>query len=123
MEVMERITGTMVPSASPPAGAQPRTWARGRRCAADGCSTVLSMYNPSHLCAVHAARAETAEVHAPVDHVARLVACEYCGVEVEARKASRKYCSDRCRMAAYQARQRGGDAGQRTSARVGAGIA
>jgi predicted nucleic acid-binding Zn ribbon protein len=76
------------------------------------------MYNPSHVCAVHAKAAKTAERHPPVERVARLAACTHCGAEFEARKASRRYCSDRCRMAAYQARRRAADLEQHLTGRT-----
>jgi hypothetical protein len=37
-------------------GTRSRSYARGRVCGATGCSTVLSVYNPSTLCSIHGSR-------------------------------------------------------------------
>jgi hypothetical protein len=37
-------------------GTRSRSYQRGRVCSAAGCSTVLSVYNPSVLCSVHGRR-------------------------------------------------------------------
>jgi hypothetical protein len=34
-------------------GRPTRTYGRGRVCAASGCRTHLSIYNPNHRCAIH----------------------------------------------------------------------
>jgi hypothetical protein len=48
-------------------------------------------------------------------HPLREVACEHCGVTFETQNAHRRYCSDRCRMAAFARRKR---AAQRAQARL-----
>jgi hypothetical protein len=37
-------------------GTRSRSYRHGRICSAAGCSTVLSVYNPSALCSVHGSR-------------------------------------------------------------------
>jgi len=37
-------------------GTRSRSYGRGRVCTAAGCSTVLSLYNPSVLCSIHGGR-------------------------------------------------------------------
>lgn len=86
-----------------------RTYGDGRVCAAPGCLTRLSRYNPAEYCAVHARAAVAAGEHrqrrdAPL--LARRCAYRPCGHEFTTANAARKYCSDRCRMRAFQERQR-----------------
>ena len=76
---------------------------RGRICAQDGCDTILSIYNPAKLCAVHAKaqigrRGQTQPL--------RQVACGSCGSAFQTRNPRRRYCSDHCRMAAFARRKR-----------------
>jgi hypothetical protein len=99
-----RISGTMVSAVLLRRGARPRTWQVGRTCAASGCATILSIYNSSHLCSLHDLEAKVAERRKP-ERALRLVACEHCGKEFETNNPVRKYCSDRCRMAAYTDRR------------------
>jgi hypothetical protein len=40
-------------------GTRSRSYQRGRVCNVAGCSTVLSMYNPSVLCSIHGSRSHT----------------------------------------------------------------
>ena len=40
-------------------GTRSRSYGRGRVCSVAGCSTVLSLYNPSVLCSVHGSRHST----------------------------------------------------------------
>jgi hypothetical protein len=40
-------------------GTRSRSFQRGRVCGAPGCSTVLSVYNPSFLCSLHGSRRST----------------------------------------------------------------
>ena len=77
---------------------------RGRTCAADGCATILSIYNPAKYCSAHlqelqARRRRTA-------HSVRQVPCENCGTPFETANPRRRYCSDRCRMASFARRRR-----------------
>jgi len=85
-----------------------KTFGDGRVCAAPGCSTVLSRYNPSEFCALHA-RSDAGGEHrqrrdAPL--ITRHCAYGPCGCEFTTANTARKYCSDRCRMRAFQERQR-----------------
>lgn len=81
--------------------------AEARTCAADGCTTRLSIYNAQSYCYVHRSLASE-----PARRPRMLVAvsftgnCAYepCGAPFETTNLARKYCSDRCRMLAFQAR-------------------
>jgi hypothetical protein len=86
-----------------------RTYGAGRVCAVVGCTTRLSRYNPSPYCSLHAKamppmgeRRQRRDV--PV--MRRRCAYEPCGHEFTTTNAARKFCSDRCRMRAFQERQR-----------------
>ena len=87
-----------------PSAAGLRTYARGRVCAAESCATVLSVYNGAAFCALHdcvmASRPRRAL------HPARERACDHCGTVFETVNAARRFCSDRCRMAAFARRKR-----------------
>jgi hypothetical protein len=81
----------------------------GRICAIDGCGTRLSAYNPSNVCALHSGAwqddyhpgARRADPH---DEITRRCAFEGCGREFTTTNPAKKYCSDACRMRAFQAR-------------------
>jgi len=96
-----RRHGTLVPV---------RTFGNGRVCSAEGCSTVLSLYNPSDLCAVH----ERHVTHVEEEPSRRLLGpllvaqCAFseCDNTFATRNPRRKYCSDSCRMKAFQRRER-----------------
>ena len=79
--------------------------ARGRVCAHEGCDTILSIYNPATYCSAHASEGFSRRRRAGT-RAAREVVCEHCGHEFETRNQHRKYCSDRCRMAAFARRKR-----------------
>jgi hypothetical protein len=87
-----------------------RTFGHGRVCSAEGCATVLSRYNPSDLCAVHEHRLISIEdvparrLLGPV-LVARC-AFDECDATFSTLNPRRKYCSDSCRMKAFQRRER-----------------
>jgi len=86
-----------------------RTYAANRVCAVEGCTTRLSMYNPSPTCAVHTAiwRAtlrKSQEASPRREPEIRVCAHEPCGREFATNNPARKYCSDACRMRAFQAR-------------------
>ncbi len=86
-----------------------RTYGAGRVCAVEGCTTRLSRYNPSPCCSLHAKSMPSTggrrqRLDVPV--VRRRCAYEPCGCEFTTTNAARKYCSDRCRMRAFQKRQR-----------------
>jgi len=78
---------------------------RGRICAVEGCDTILSIYNPARYCSVHVDEAQDA-CRLRLAHATRTLACEHCGAPFETRNAHRRYCSDRCRMAAFSRRKR-----------------
>jgi hypothetical protein len=86
-----------------------RTYEAGRVCVVEGCSTRLSMYNPSPTCACHTAiwrnsmrkSQDTAPRREPE---VRTCAHDPCGQEFVTTNPARKYCSDACRMRAFQAR-------------------
>ena len=87
---------------------QVSVFGRGRVCAAADCATILSAYNPSAHCGVH----EPPEVSRkpgpgctgrPLE--TRLCGNPLCGRAFESRHAKRQYCSDRCRMQAFQERR------------------
>lgn len=80
-----------------------RAHQRGRTCAHEGCETILSIYNPARLCAVHV-KAQNARRRPAL--AVREVACEQCGLTFESANPHRRYCSDRCRMAAFARRKR-----------------
>jgi hypothetical protein len=87
-------------------GSQVPHWAKGRVCAEEGCDTVLSVYNRSIYCAVHArVPDESLLARTPVRPLRR-AACEQCGAEFETANPARRFCSARCRVAAFEARRR-----------------
>ncbi len=100
-----RISGSLVRGASVARAERVRTYAGGRICAVEGCLTVLSIYNPSRFCGLHAAPDRSGARRKPLRPLRRSK-CEHCGTEFETTNPVRKYCSDRCRMAAFAARQR-----------------
>jgi hypothetical protein len=77
---------------------------RGRVCAQPGCATILSIYNPARYCAAHLPQAQPRRRRMAL--VARGVSCESCGTSFETSNPRRRYCSDRCRMAAFARRSR-----------------
>ena len=99
MIVRDRISGRRLLSGT----GSVRTYARDRVCRAGDCGTVLSAYNPSSFCALHErpllrprrARRQAAER-----------ACENCAASFETARQMQRYCSDRCRMAAFARRTR-----------------
>lgn len=78
---------------------------RGRICAHDGCDTILSIYNPAKYCSAHVTAALDRPRRGSLQRERR-TACEHCGEEFETRHLHRRYCSDRCRMAAFARRKR-----------------
>lgn len=91
-------------------GERPRTWGSGRVCATPGCGTVLSSYNPSALCSLHSAgwRVGSQKTHRHYrerEELQRRCANECCNREFATTNPARKFCSDRCRMQAFQARR------------------
>jgi hypothetical protein len=78
---------------------------RGRVCAHEGCDTILSVYNPLNYCAAHVSETLNRRRRGSLQP-ARIVACHHCGEEFTTRNAHRRYCGDRCRMAAFARRKR-----------------
>lgn len=80
---------------------------RGRVCAESGCSTMLSVYNPSPYCAAHAAlaapRPRIHQSHGPLSE--RCCANEACNEVFVSGNPKRLYCCQRCRMVAFQRRR------------------
>jgi hypothetical protein len=86
-----------------------RTYGSGRTCAVAGCTTKLSRYNPSVYCSLHAKLIplpSERRQRRDVPMMTRTCAYTPCGNEFTTANAARKYCSDRCRMRAFQERQR-----------------
>jgi len=86
-----------------------RTYGSGRVCAVPGCGTVLSAYNPSDVCALHSgawrdASPQAARKLSQREELTRRCAFEPCSREFTTTNPSKKYCSDACRMRAFQAR-------------------
>ena len=82
----------------------------GRVCIVEGCETKLSRYNPAATCARHTASLDSRpnkpkERASRPEPTPRTCAHEPCGREFLATNAARKYCSDACRMRAWQSRQ------------------
>jgi hypothetical protein len=100
-----RITGFMERGVPVSRGQQIQNWAKDRVCVAEDCTTVLSVYNPSKYCSVHAPSQESRGRRRP-ERPIREVACEHCGDLFQTTNPVRRYCSDRCRMAAFSWRQK-----------------
>jgi endogenous inhibitor of DNA gyrase (YacG/DUF329 family) len=81
-----------------------RVHQRGRICAQAGCATILSIYNPAKYCSAHLEQVQRGRRGAT--RLALAVDCESCGAGFETRNPRRRYCSDRCRMAAFARRKR-----------------
>jgi hypothetical protein len=88
---------------------RPRTYGTGRVRAVEGCSTVLSSYNPSALCCLHnrdwTVRPRPVERH--TEGLTELIGtCQnpLCGAEFVTTNPAKKYCDSRCRMQAFQRR-------------------
>jgi hypothetical protein len=97
-----RITGTLTAAIS--RGSRVRSYQSGRICTHSECDTILSVYNPSKFCTVHDKLA-SGRKH-PTPRPVAEVACERCGLVFETANPARKFCSDRCRMAAFARRKR-----------------
>jgi endogenous inhibitor of DNA gyrase (YacG/DUF329 family) len=82
-----------------------RAYRRGRICAQPECDTILSIYNPARYCSAHVHLATNGRRRGAA-RVVREVACEQCATVFETGNGARKFCSDRCRMAAFARRKR-----------------
>lgn len=98
-----RITGTRTSAITQ--GDRVRSYQSGRLCACSGCDTILSIYNPSAYCTVHAKLAACGRKRSTPRPITG-VACDHCGTVFETANVARKFCSDRCRMAAFARRKR-----------------
>lgn len=83
-----------------------RAFQADRRCREEGCATVLSIYNPSAYCSVHdrpqhgrRGRQSSRQV------LQRTCANDACASAFVTTNPARMYCSDRCRMSAFQQRR------------------
>lgn len=86
-----------------------KTYGTGRVCKVEGCGTRLSAYNPSSVCALHGGGWQddyhhTARKTRHREETTRTCAYEPCGREFVTANPAKKYCSDACRMKAFQAR-------------------
>lgn len=86
-----------------------KTYGVGRICMVDGCGTRLSAYNPSSVCALHGGAWQddyhrTTRKATQREEITRLCAFGLCGREFTTTNPAKKYCSDACRMKAFQAR-------------------
>ena len=101
-----RISGSRIgATAAISQGSRVRRYQSGRICGHSECDTVLSVYNPSRYCAVHA-QLGIGRRRRGVEHRTVEVACAHCGSQFETANTHRKFCSDRCRMAAFARRKR-----------------
>jgi hypothetical protein len=86
-----------------------KTYGSGRICAVEGCGTRLSAYNPSTMCALHGGSWQD-EYHrasrkaSQREELTRRCAFEPCSREFTTTNPAKKYCTDACRMKAFQAR-------------------
>jgi len=86
-----------------------KTYGVGRICIMDGCGTLLSAYNPSSVCALHGGAWQDdfysgARKSSRREETGRRCAFEPCGREFMTANSAKKYCTDSCRMKAFQAR-------------------
>ena len=100
-----RITGTLNPWGPVSQANRVRSYQSGRVCAHAECGTILSIYNSAKFCTVHAKLAASGRRRGAPRPI-REVACAQCGTVFETGNQARKFCSDRCRMAAFARRKR-----------------
>ena len=99
-----RLAGTLRPSGPVTRSERPTTFPRGRVCAEPECTTVLSVYNPERHCALHTIRDAPRSRRRPLALVLFERACEDCGLVFETGNVRKRFCSDRCRVHAFQCR-------------------
>jgi len=86
-----------------------KTYGTGRVCNVEGCQTRLSAYNPSDICALHSGswhddmRYSSRKRHER-EEITRNCSFAPCSREFVTYNPAKKYCSDACRMRAFQAR-------------------
>ena len=100
-----RITGTLNPGGPVSQANRVRSYQGGRVCAHAECGTILSIYNPAKYCTVHARLAANGRRRGAPRPI-REAECAQCGTVFETGNQARKFCSDRCRMAAFARRKR-----------------
>jgi hypothetical protein len=86
-----------------------KTYGNGRVCVVEGCGTRLSAYNPSSVCALHGGAWQDdyhqgARKSSRREEITRRCAYDPCAREFATTNPAKKYCSDACRMKAFQAR-------------------
>jgi hypothetical protein len=101
-----RLTGTLHPWASGSKSGRVRSHEGGRVCAQSTCATILSIYNPTRFCTLHAQSAACDRRRCAQEHAVREVTCAHCGAAFETHNQARRFCGDRCRMAAFARRKR-----------------
>ena len=97
--------GSWAPTVSGRKSDRVRTYSEGRVCAEPGCTTVLSVYNPSPRCALHQHRAVVVRLRR-LESVEVERRCFHCGAPFVTTNPRRKYCSARCRSHAFAAREK-----------------
>jgi hypothetical protein len=86
-----------------------KTYGVGRVCNVEGCKTRLSAYNPSNICALHSngwqdELKRATRKRREREEITRNCEFEPCSREFVTYNPAKKYCSDACRMRAFQAR-------------------
>lgn len=102
---MISLTGTARPWDSIARSRCMPTQERGRICASLDCDTVLSIYNPSEHCTMHAREAPNTRSRVR-ERTVREATCDHCGAVFATTIRVQRYCSDRCRLAAFARRRR-----------------
>ena len=100
-----RLTGTLHPWVSSSRSGRVRAHENGRVCAESECATILSIYNSADHCALHARSPGRERRHRAQELELREVTCAHCGAAFETPNQVRKFCSVRCRMAAFARRR------------------
>ena len=101
-----RLIGTLHPWVSSGRSGRVRAHENGRVCADSECATILSIYNSADHCALHAQSAARDRRFRARELAAREVTCAHCGTAFETPNQARRFCCDRCRMAAFARRKR-----------------
>jgi hypothetical protein len=103
MEVENK--GSLEPLAPGRRSDRVRNYREGRVCTEPGCTTVLSIYNPSSRCAVHQRRADVIPLRR-LESEEMERSCAQCGATFMTTNPRRKYCSSRCRSHAFAEREK-----------------
>jgi hypothetical protein len=84
-----------------------KTYSSGRVCVHEGCCTRLSIYNPLRKCSVHYRAPRPSPPKAREREVfVRTCAHKPCGRQFSTTNPARRFCSDACRMRAFQERRK-----------------